>query len=305
MRNAFFQALIELTRADKRIFLVVADLGFQAVEPFVEEFPDNFVNVGIAEQNMTGVAAGMAMSGKIVFTYSIGNFPIMRCMEQLRNDVCYHNINVNAVSVGAGLAYGSMGATHHCTEDLAIMRALPNMTVVAPGDSIEVGMATRAIAQNPGPCYLRIAKTGEPIVHKSDIDFRLGKAIMLQDGSDLTLISTGEMLYNTVKSAEQLAKKSIQARVLSMHTLKPLDIGAVVAAAQDTGTIITVEEHNPTGGLGSAVAEVIAEHDDLRPKFKRLALKQQFCCDVGSQDYLRNINGLSIEGIINSVISVM
>lgn len=305
MRTTFIQALIELVRADKRIFLVVADLGYQTVEPFVEEFPDNFVNVGIAEQNMTGVAAGMAMSGKIVFTYSIGNFPIMRCMEQLRNDVCYHNVNVKAVSVGAGVAYGSMGATHHCTEDLAIMRALPRMTVVAPGDPVEVDMATRAIANEPGPCYLRLAKTGEPVVHKTEINFRLGKAVVAQKGSDLTLISTGEMLHNTMKSAEQLAKEGIQARVLSMHTLKPLDVEAVVAAAQETGTIVTVEEHNLIGGLGSAVAETLAENYESRAVFKRIALEEPFCCQVGSQEYLREAHGLSVEGIVSSVLSLM
>ena len=305
MRTTFIQTLVELARIDPRIFLIVADLGYQSVEPFAAELPDRFINVGIAEQNMTGVAAGMAMSGKIVFTYSIGNFPIMRCMEQLRNDVCYHNINVNAVSVGAGVAYGTMGATHHCTEDLAIMRALPRMTVVAPGDPVEVRMATRAIARNPGPCYLRLAKAGEPVVHEKEPDFRLGKAITMREGNDLTLISTGEILHNTVKASEKLAKEGIQARVLSMHTLKPLDVESILSAAQETGVIVTIEEHNSIGGLGSAVAEVLAEHDGLCSKFKMIAVKDPFCGEVGSQEYLRDIHGLSIDKITDSALSLM
>jgi len=305
VRTAFVQALVELARKDERIWMVVGDLGFHALDPFVEEFPDRFINAGVAEQNMTGLAAGMAMSGKIVFTYSIGNFPTLRCLEQIRNDVCYHSANVNVVSVGGGLAYGALGATHHCIEDLAIMRVMPHMTVVAPGDPVEVEMATRAIAETPGPCYLRLAKTGEPRIHPAGVDFELGKAIMVREGSDLTLISTGEMLYNTVKSAERLAEEGIQARVLSMHTLKPLDVAAVLRAAQETSIIVTVEEHSVIGGLGGAVAEVLAELSDSPFALKRIAMRESFCSEVGSQAYLREANGLSIGGIVDSIHSLM
>lgn len=301
MRTAFVQALVELARKDERIWLVVGDLGFHALDPYVEEFPDRFINAGVAEQNMTGLAAGMAMSGKIVFTYSIGNFPIMRCLEQIRNDVCYHRANVNIVSVGGGLAYGALGATHHCVEDLAIMRALPRMTVVAPGDPAEAEMATRAITEIHGPCYLRLAKTGEPRIHPEEVDFELGKAIMVREGSDLTLISTGEMLYNTVKSAERLAEEGIQARVLSMHTIKPLDIRAILRAAQETSVIVTIEEHSIIGGLGGAVAEILAELSDSPFTFKRIAMQESFCSEVGCQAYLREANNLSIDGIVDSI----
>src|SRR5580704_16656925 len=179
MRGAFFDALLTLAERDHRINLIVGDLGFGVVETFAQRFPDRFLNAGIAEQNMTGIAAGMALSGRIVFTYSIANFPILRCLEQVRNDVCYHNANVKIVAVGGGLAYGSLGSTHHATEDLAIMRALPRMVVVAPGDTMEAEAATEAIALHPGPCYLRLGRAGEASVHQEKIRIQLGKAIQV------------------------------------------------------------------------------------------------------------------------------
>lgn len=301
MRAAFIRTLIESARADERIFLLVGDVGYSLVEPFAQEFPGRFVNIGIAEQNMTGIATGLALSGKVVFTYSLANFPTLRCAEQIRNDVCYHNANVKVVASGGGLAYGSLGTTHHVTEDIAIMRALPNMTVIAPGDPVESALATRAMAESPGPCYLRLAKTGDPIVHQAIPDFQIGKAIMVRQGNDITLIATGGILYNAVQAAERLALQGVQARLLSMHTLKPLDTEAVLAAAQATGAIITIEEHSIIGGLGSAVAEVLAESDDSHVVFKRLAIKDSFCLQVGSQAYLLEANSLSVTDIVKSV----
>ncbi len=305
MRTAFIQSLIELARSNERIFLLVGDLGYSVVEPFAQEFPDRFINIGVAEQDMTGIATGLALSGKIVFTYSIANFPTLRCLEQIRNDVCYHKANVKIVAVGGGLAYGALGMTHHATEDLAIMRALPNMTVVAPGDPVETALATRAIIEWPGPCYLRLGKAGEPIVHQTSPNFQIGKAIMVCDGSDVTLIAIGGMLYNTMQAAEQLAQQGIQARVLSMHTLKPLDTDAVLAAVQQTKAIITVEEHSLIGGLGSAVAEVLAELGNSHITFKRIGIRDEFCAQVGSQEYLRKVYSLSVDGIVKVVQSLM
>lgn len=305
MRSAFIETLVKTARSDERIFLLIGDLGYSVVEPFANEFPGRFVNAGVAEQNMTGVAAGLALSGKIVFTYSIGNFPTIRCLEQIRNDVCYHNADVKIVAVGGGLAYGALGATHHCTEDIAIMRALPNMTVVAPGDPVESALATRAIIERPGPCYLRLGKTGETVIHHKAVDFQLGRAIKVRDGSDATLIATGGMLHSTVQAAEKLAAEGIQARVLSMHTVKPLDAEAVLAAARDTGAVITIEEHSITGGLGSAVAEVLAEHDNANAIFKRIGLCDSFCTEVGSQKHLREVYSLSVGDIIKSVKSLL
>lgn len=305
MRTAFFRTLLDLAAADERISLVVGDLGFGVVEPFADRFPKRFLNAGVAEQNMTGIAAGVALSGKTVFTYSIGNFPTLRCLEQIRNDVCYHNANVKIVAVGGGLAYGSLGMTHHATEDLAVMRALPGMAVVAPGDPVEAEHATRAIAAHAGPCYLRLGRAGEAIVHPADIEFRLGRAILVRDGGDLTLISTGGLLEIAVHVAAQLAKKGVETRVLSMHTVKPLDTEAVLSAACETRAVVTLEEHSVIGGLGSAVAEVLAEAETAHVPFKRFGLPSAFVAHVGSQEYLRAKYAISEEEILRSLESFL
>jgi transketolase len=298
MRTAFVRALLDLASRDQRISLVVGDLGFGVVEPFAESYPSRFVNAGVAEQNMTSIAAGMALCGKVVFTYSIANFPTLRCFEQIRNDVCYHNADVKVVSVGGGLGYGSLGVSHHATEDIAVMRSLPNMTVVAPGDPVEVELATRALAAQPGPGYLRLGRSGEPKIHRDDIDFELGKAITVREGEDVCLIATGGLLLNAMKSAELLSREGIEARVLSMHTIKPLDTEVILAAARETHAIFAIEEHSIVGGLGSAVAEVLAESSDRKVPFKRLGLPPTFTCEVGSHDYLLSKYSLSPEGIL-------
>jgi len=297
MRNAFLDTLFELAQKDERIVFVTGDLGFRVVEKLMEQRPLQFLNAGVAEQNMTGLAAGMALSGKIVFTYSIGNFPTMRCLEQIRNDICYHEANVKIVTVGGGFAYGPMGVTHHAIEDLAVMRAIPGILVVAPGDPVETRAATRAITLHPGPCYLRLGKAGEPTVHSGAIDFQLGRAIRLREGSDLALISTGGMLQTAVKVAGRLDAQGIQARVLSMHTLKPLDEDAVLAAARETGCIATLEEHSIYGGLGSAVAEVLAETEGAKVPFKRIGMPPIFSPHIGSQEYMLQSHGLNEEAV--------
>ena len=297
MRNAFLDTLFELAQQDERVVFITGDLGYRVVEKFMEQRPRQFLNAGVAEQNMTGLAAGMALSGKIVFTYSIGNFPTMRCLEQIRNDVCYHEANVKIVTVGGGFAYGPMGVTHHAIEDLAVMRAIPGLMVVAPGDPVETRAATRAITAHPGPCYLRLGKAGEPTVHPGPIEFQLGKAIRFREGRDLTLISTGGMLQTAAKAAERLATQGIQTRVLSMHTLKPLDESAVLAAARETGCIATLEEHSVNGSLGSAVAELLAETWDVKVPFKRIGMPPIFSPYIGSQEYMLQKHGLNDEAV--------
>jgi transketolase len=297
VRNAFLDTLFELAQQDERVVFITGDLGYRVVEKFMEQRPRQFLNAGVAEQNMTGLAAGMALSGKIVFTYSIGNFPTMRCLEQIRNDVCYHEANVKIVTVGGGFAYGPMGVTHHAIEDLAVMRAIPGLMVVAPGDPVETRAATRAITAHPGPCYLRLGKAGEPTVHPGPIEFQLGKAIRFREGRDLTLISTGGMLQTAAKAAERLATQGIQTRVLSMHTLKPLDESAVLAAARETGCIATLEEHSVNGSLGSAVAELLAETWDVKVPFKRIGMPPIFSPHIGSQEYMLQKHGLNDEAV--------
>ncbi len=304
MRTAFLDTLYELARADRRIVFITGDLGFSVVERFMADLPDQFVNAGVAEQSMTSLAAGMALNGKIALTYSIANFPTLRCLEQVRNDVCYHRADVKIVAVGGGFAYGALGASHHATEELGVMRLMPGMVVVAPGDPIEARAATRAIVARPGPCYLRLGKAGEPNVHPGPIDFQLGRAIQLRDGRDLTLIATGSMLATAVAVADRVAVRGVGARVLSMHTLAPLDVAAVRAAAHETRALVTLEQHSVVGGLGSAVAEVLAEEGagDGEPlpdvRFRRIGVPSAFAERVGSQGWMERQLGLDEEGVL-------
>jgi transketolase len=304
MRIAFIKALMEMARKDERIWLLVGDVGYTVVEPFAQEFPERYINVGVAEQNMVGIAAGLALCGKVVFVYSIANFPTERCVEHIRNDVCYHKTNVKIVATGGGFAYGAQGVTHHGTDDIGVMRSLPNMTIVVPGDPIESGLATRAIAKWAGPCYLRLVKSGEPIIHQTPPEFQIGKAIKVREGNDATLIATGAVVYNAVQAAEELLKQGIQARVLSMHTIKPLDAEAVKSAARETGIIVTIEEHNILNGLGSAVAEVLSESGVPYTAFKRMGINDSFYYKAGSQKYLQKVFSISTEDIVKTVHSL-
>jgi len=302
LRSAFFRTLLDIAATNDRIHLVTGDIGYGVVEPFSQRYSERFLNVGVAEQNMTGIAVGMALSGKIVFTYSIGNFPTIRCLEQIRNDVCYHQANVKIVTVGGGFSYGALGTTHHATEDLSIMRALPGMIVIAPGDPIEATWATKAIVNQEGPCYLRLGRAGEKNIHTSqNLSFKIGRAISVREGNDLTLISTGGMLSEVVTVSDRLAARGLKARVLSMHTLKPLDEMAIRQAAEETSAIFTVEEHSVIGGLGSAVAEVLMEMGTNKIVFKRIGVPDTFAKEVGDQNYLREKYGLGIRGILNTV----
>jgi transketolase len=297
MRKEFFNTLLGLARSDARIFLVVGDVGYSFVEPFIAEFPDRYLNVGVAEQNMIGVCAGLSLSGKVVFCYSIGNFPTLRCLEQIRNDVCYHNANVKIVSTGGGLGYAALGMTHQVTEDIAVMRSLPNMTVIAPGDAVESALATKAIIEHEGPCYLRLTRENYPIIHKKTPRFEIGKAITVKEGSDVTLISTGGMLSTAIQVGELLEKDGISARVLSMHTIKPLDSSAVLKATNETRAVVSIEEHSSIGGLGSAVSEVMSQIEGRESRLLRIAISDPFIKVIGSQEYLRSLHGLTAESI--------
>ncbi len=305
MRTAFIEELLAIARTDPRVVLITGDLGFGVVTKFAEQLPQQFVNAGVAEQNMTGMAAGMALSGKIVFTYSIGNFPVMRCLEQIRNDVCYHRANVRITTIGAGMAYGPLGPSHHATEDIAVTRALPNLTIIAPGDPAEARLAVRALIAHEGPAYLRLGRANEPVVHAADPSFRIGKAIVVRQGSDATLISTGGMLANSVQATAVLAERGVSCRVLSMHTVKPLDGEAVLAAARDTAAIFTIEEHSVIGGLGGAVAEVLMEAGERPRHFRRIGLNDTFSSVVGDQRYLRERYGLDVNSIVGSVLGAL
>lgn len=305
MRDTFVKTLIELAKENRNIELLTGDLGFGVLKPFWETLPDQFTDAGIAEQNMTTVAAGMALEGKTVFTYSIGNFPTLRCLEQIRNDCTYHNANVKIVCVGGGLVYGSLGMSHHATEDLAIMRALPDMVVMAPGDPVEAAEATKAITAHQGTCYLRLGRGGERRIHNSIPDFKIGKAILIADrrktsGPNIALFSTGAILDEVCDACAALEKKGVGVIQYSFPTVKPIDQETILECAKGADAIFTVEEHNVTGGFGSAVAEVMAGEGTGIPLY-RLGLNDEYCTKVGSQQYLRNEYGISAEKIVEYI----
>lgn len=301
MRDNFVRQLSDLARSDPRIFLMTADLGFKVLDAFVEEFPNQYLNVGVAEQNMIGLATGLAMQGRVVFCYSIGNFPTLRCLEQIRNDACYHDANVKVVSVGGGFSYGPLGISHHATEDLAIMRALPKMTIAVPGDQWETREATKALAATPGTCYLRLDKSSAPATARANEVFSIGKARLIRDGSDVTLIATGGILGPTLEAADSLVEQGITCRVLSMHTIKPFDTDSVLRACRETGGIVTVEEHTVHGGLGSLVAETCMDAGVKPDVFRRIGLRAGFSSIVGTQEYLRREYGMDQNAIARSV----
>ncbi len=300
MRKAFNEELLKAARDDARIHMILADIGYGEIEPFANTFPDRFINCGVAEQNMTGVACGVAMEGNIAITYSIANFPTLRCLEQIRNDVCYHNANVKIVIIGGGMAYGPLGVSHHSTEDIAIMRALPNMVVVAPCDKIEARAAVWAMLKYEGPLYYRCGYKGEPDIHSGPVDFQLGKALTVREGGDAAIIFTGTIGYNCLLAADELARQGIHVSLISMHTVKPIDREAVVRAAA-TGAVLTVEEHNVCGGLGGAVAEALMDSGAGNCRFRRLALPDVNVSLIGSQDWLRDKYGLGVRDIVAAV----
>ena len=304
MRSIFNKTLLELARNDSRIHMILADIGYGEIEPFRDAFPDRYYNVGVAEQNMTGVACGVAMEGNIAVTYSIANFPTLRCLEQIRNDVCYHNVNVKIVIIGGGVSYGPLGVSHHSTEDIAIMRALPNIVVCVPCDTKEAEAATRAMIAHDGPFYYRCGYKNEKDIHDGPINFQLGRAIRVQDGGDVALFFTGPIGYDAKLACEKVKKEhGIDVRLVSLHTIKPIDRAEIVAAARDIGKIITLEEHNLSGGMGSAVAEVLADEGAVC-KFKRMALPDVNVSLVGSQEWLRGQYGLDADSIAAQIVEM-
>ena len=304
MRDHLVKRLSQLAAADSRIMLLTADLGFGVLTDFAAKFPKQFLNVGVAEQNMTGVATGMALEGLIVFTYSIGNFPTLRCLEQIRNDAAYHEANVKIVSVGSGFSYGSLGMSHHATEDISILRAIPGITIFSPGDLWEAMEATEACVRTPGTCYLRLDKSAVGSHESPGEKFVVGQPRLRRAGNDLTIITTGGIVDEALKAAAELAIKKIEARVLSVHTIRPLQPELILAAARETGAIITLEEHTVEGGLGGLVAETLLEHGVAPRRFRRMGLRNGFSSIVGSQAYLRARYGLDAAAIVRAAMEV-
>jgi len=305
MRDTFVKTLIEIAKSDINVHLITGDLGFGVLKPFWEQLPDQFTNAGIAEQNMTSFAAGMALEGKTVFTYSIGNFPTLRAVEQIRNDCAYHNANVKIVCIGGGFVYGSLGMSHHATEDLAIMRALPDVTVLAPGDILEAACATRAIYEHQGTCYLRLGRGGEKSIHEKLNNFEIGKAIKINDGERIAIFSTGAIFDEVIEACNILINEGIHPAVYTFPTVKPIDRETIEKCAEEYDVIVTVEEHNIIGGFGGAVSEVLAEKNGKRARILKIGLNDMYSSVVGSQKYLRDIYGMSARKIADKVKVVM
>lgn len=302
MAKSFPEVLLEVATKDPRICGVSCDCwGF--LGPLAQKFPKRAIEVGIAEQNLIGVAAGLAMQGKIPFAIGMNPFVTMRCFEQIRTDLGYGERNVKVIGgYGSGIMYGGWGCTHHAIEEIGLMRLIPTMTVVMPADAYETEHATRAAATMKGPFYISLAGGTLPLGKSEDErSFEIGKAVLLREGNDVTIIGVGLTVGDTLRAGEMLASKGVAARILNMHTVKPIDKDAILQAAAETRLIITIEEHTVIGGLGGAVAEVLADAGASTP-LKRLGLQDVFACMVGSHQDLKNRFGITAEVIVKEVL---
>jgi transketolase len=297
MRTAFINQLIEEARKNDNVFLIVGDLGFSVVEPFAKEFPERYLNVGVAEQNMAGFAAGLALEGYCVFIYSIGNFPTLRCMEQIRYDICYHDLNVKIVAVGGGYSYGPLGPSHHATEEIGMLRTIPNMVVCAPGDPIESKRITTFCTNHKGPCYVRLGKAGEPFVHEDLKELSIGDILEVKKGITTAVFSTGSMLKYL---CDFVNDNDVNPSIYSFPFVKPINKIQLKEIFQNHSSIITIEEHQLQGGFGSAILELgndLLNEGSIAalPKIKRIAIDDKFYSVAGSQKYLREVSGIVLE----------
>lgn len=300
MRTAYLDTLYELANKDKRVYALISDNGAIVYDKYREDLPSQYLNLGISEANMLGMAAGMASRGKIPFAYTIGAFLAYRAFEFIRNDICLQKQNVKIVGTGAGMVYSALGPTHHSTEDLGGLRALPNLTILSPASPLEVKKATTAAYGQEGPVYLRLGTNKEPEIYQEDYRFEIGKGVTLREGNDATLIGTGSILKDILDAAELLEGRGIHIRVINIHTIKPIDKEIILQAAEETGRIVTIEDHNVIGGLGSAVAEVVAE-SGKGVKFKRIGLGG-FSQGYGTYTEVKEYNGIGIGRICNSIL---
>lgn len=301
MRNTFINTLCDLAETHEDIFLLCGDLGYSVLEPFSMRYPDRFLNAGIAEQNMTQVAVGLAREGYNVFTYSIGNFPTLRAMEQVRYDVCYHEANVKVVAVGAGYAYGPQGVSHHTTEDIAMMRALPGMTVCAPADAVEARAAAIFMANHVGPAYVRLNKSGEPALHDAAIplDIAPGAFLTVKEGNGTLVLATGAIV---TPMAVELREKGLDWALWSAPFIGGYREEMLISMALKFQRIVTVEEHQLSGGFGSSIVEALSDLYaagilDKMPLVERVGVRNTFISTSGTQEYLRQVAGLTLDKV--------
>jgi len=302
MRNHLIRELEELAATDPRIVVITGDLGYGVLNSFAAKYPGRCFNGGISEQNMASVAAGLALEGSVAYTYSIGNFPLMRCLEQMRNCACYHNLNVKVVAIGGGFVYGQLGMSHHATEDIAITRALPNMRVFCPADPDEAVKVIGAAHGINGPCYIRLARGGEPSLHPSLQGYDVTRLLPIREGGRVAVLSTGPVLSEALSAAEALRMDGIEVGVYNCICLKPFDVDALRSIASRYEAIVSIEEHNVMGGLGSIIADsLLALGPSAMPKLVKLGLQDVYTSIVGSQSYLRKHYGLMSEDVVRAV----
>jgi len=301
MRNAFAKELTRLAAEDPRVVLLSGDIGNRLFDELKAVAPGRFHNCGVAEANMTGVAAGLATFGFRPVTYTIAPFATVRCLEQIRVDLCYQNLPVIVVGTGAGLSYMELGPTHHACEDLGLLRTLPNMTLLCPCDPIEVGLALRAALKQDGPVYLRLGKKGEPKLHREVPEFRIGKAITLRPGTDACLLATGNAVALGLEVAERLQAEGRSVRVESVHTVKPLDLALLQELSARYPLVATLEEHSLIGGLGAAVGEWVVDQGPVGFRLLRFGTGDRFLETVGSQEYGRAQFGLTAERVAEAL----
>ena len=305
MRNAFASEITALAGADPRVVMLSGDIGNRLFDDYKRKHPDRFFNCGVAEANMVGAAAGLALCGLRPVAYTITPFLITRCLEQIRVDVCYHNVPVVLVGVGAGLSYASLGATHHSCEDIALMRLLPNMTVLCPADAWEVRLALRAALELPGPAYIRLGKKGEPSVHAQEPAFELGRGIVLREGADVCLLGTGNLVPLALDSSAALERQGLSCRVVSLHTVKPLDELLLAEAFARFRVVVTIEEHSLQGGLGGAVAEWLSDRPPQHARLLRAGTGDEFLHEACDQETARAHFGLTPAAITARVVQLV
>lgn len=301
MRNAFADEITALGTGDPRVVLLSGDIGNKLFDRFKQQAPGRFLNCGVAESNMMSVAAGMALSGLRPVIYTIAPFTTTRCFEQVRIDVCYHGAPVVIVGTGAGLSYAELGPTHHSLEDVAILRTLPGMTIFSPCDAVELRLGLRAALQHDRPVYMRIGKKGEPVIHKTQPDLRFGKAITVRNGTDICLVGTGCIMSVVLDAADRLEKCGLSVRVESCHTIKPLDTARLEEVFAGYPLVAVVEEHGTIGGLGSSIAEWLAQRGGSHACMLHFGTGDAFMHEVGSQAYARRKFGLTAENIAEKV----
>lgn len=298
-REAYGEALLEAGKRDQRIVVLDADLSKSTkTSVFASQFPERFFNIGISEQDLIGTAAGLAVGGKIPFASTFAVFATGRAFEQIRNSIAYNKLKVVIAASHAGITVGEDGGSHQSIEDISLMRSLPNMTVIVPADGVETAKAVQAAIDYPGPVYLRLGRMGVPAIFSEDYNFTIGKAALLRDGKDATILATGIMTNEALTAAEILQEKGISVRVLNIHTIKPLDEEAIVAAAKETGALVTAEEHNIIGGLGSAVAETLSQNYPV--PLERIGIKDVFG-QSGTPGELLKEYGLTAQNIVEGV----